>query len=99
MPDIPRIVIISMGPHTQILINQIEMVQRCAARFCLNDYTSREAAVSEILKQLYLQQLVITQTNRRPTILHKAIYGHLSLSVNNHLQPVQLPRESEMVSE
>ena len=28
-------------PHAQIVINQIEMVQRRAARFCLNDYTSR----------------------------------------------------------
>ena len=69
-------------PHTQILINQIEMVQRCAAR-------SREAGcVSEMLKQLHLQ-LITRRTNRRLTILHKAIYGHLSLPVNNLLQPVQ----------
>ena len=37
--------------HTQILINQIEMVQRRAARFCLNDYTSTEVGcVSGMLK-------------------------------------------------
>ena len=77
-------------PHTQTLINQIEMVQRRAARFCLNDYTSREAGcVSEMLNQLHLHQLKTRRTNRRLTILHKAIYGHLSLPVNNILQPVQ----------
>ena len=77
-------------PHTQTLINQIEMVQRRAARFCLNDYTSREAGcVSEMLNQLKLHQLKTRRTNRRLTILHKAIYGHLSLPVNNLLQPVQ----------
>ena len=89
-PTTFRILIISMGPHTQTLINQIEMVQRRAARFCLNDYTLREAGcVSEILNQLHLQQLITRRTNRRLTILHKAIYGHLSLPVNNLLQPVQ----------
>ena len=82
-----RIIIISMGPpYTQILINQIEMVQRRAASFCLNDYTSREAGcVSEMLKQLHLQKLITRRTNRRITILHKAIYGHLFLPVNNLL--------------
>ena len=70
------------------------MVQKRAVRFCLNDYTSRVAGcVSEILKQLSLQQPITRRTNRRLTILHKAISKHLSLHVNNLLQPVQrLPR-------
>ena len=77
-------------PHTQTLINQIEMVQRRAAHFCLNDYTSREAGcVSEMLNKLQLHQLKTRRTNRRLTIVHKAIYGHLSLPINNLLQPVQ----------
>ena len=86
-----RILIFSMGPpHPDPLINQIEMVQRRAARFCLNDYISREAGcVSEMLNQLHLHQLKNRRTNRRLTILHKAIYGHLSLPVNNLLHPVQ----------
>ena len=68
-------------PHTQTLINKIEMVQRRAARFCLNDYTSREAGcVSEMLNQLQIHQLKTRRTNRRFTILHKAIYGHLSIT-------------------
>ena len=37
-------------PHTQVLINKIEMVQRRAAHFCHNDYTSRETGcVSEMI--------------------------------------------------
>ena len=76
-------------PHTQVLINQIEMVQRRAARFCLNDYTSREAGcVSEMLKQLHLQ-LITRGTNRRLTIFHNSIYGHLPLLVNKLHQPVR----------
>ena len=38
-------------PHTEVLINNIEMVQRRAASFCHNDLTSRETGcVSEIIK-------------------------------------------------
>ena len=66
------------------------MVQRRAARFGLNDYTSREVGcVSEMLNQLHLQHLITRRTNRRLTIFHEAIYGHLFLPVNNLLQPVQ----------
>ena len=70
------------------------MIQRCSACFCLNDYNSREAScVSEVLKQLHLQQLINIPTNRRLTIFHNAINKHLFLQVNNLLQPVQrLPR-------
>ena len=56
----------------------------------INDYTSREAGcVSEMLNKLQLHQLKTRRTNRHFTILYKAIYGHLSLPVNNLLQPVQ----------
>ena len=51
--------------------------------------SSRETGcVSEMLNQLHLQ-LITRRTNRRLTILHKAIYGHLSLPANNLLQPIQ----------
>lgn len=77
-------------PHTQVVINKIEMVQRRAARFCLTDYTSRETGcVSQMLTKINLEQLTTRRTNRRLAILHKAIYGHLTLSVENLLQPVQ----------
>ena len=66
-------------PHTQVLINQIEMVQRRAARFCLNDYTSREAGcVSEMLKQLDLQ--LITDASLYSTIPSMDTYPCLSIN-------------------
>ena len=62
-------------PHTQTLINQIEMVQRRAARFCLNDYTSREAGcVSEMLNQLHLHSL---KTRRKKQTPHHTPRSHL----------------------
>ena len=77
-------------PHTQVLVNKIEMVQRRAARFCHNDYTSRETGcVSEMIKKLHLEQLTTRRTNRRLTIFHKAIHSHIFLPVGNLLQPVQ----------
>ena len=45
--------------------------------------------MSEMLNKVQLHQLKTRRTKRRLTILHKAIYGHLSLPVNNLLQPVQ----------
>ena len=66
------------------LINKTEMVQRQAARFCHNDYTSRETGlVSEMIKKLHVEQLTTRRTNRRLTIFHKAIHGHLSLPVGS----------------
>ena len=77
-------------PHTQVLLNKIEMVQRRAARFCHNDYTSRETGcVSEMIKKLHLKLLTTRRTNRRLNIFHKAIHSHLSLPVANLLQPIK----------
>ena len=74
-----------------VFINKIETVQRRAVRFCRNNYTSRETVcvcVSDIIK-LHLEQLTTRRTIRRLTIFHKAIPGHLSVSVGNLHQPVQ----------
>ena len=77
-------------PHTQVLVNKIEMVQRRAACFCHNDYTSRETGcVSEMITKLHLELLTTRRTNRRLTIFHKAIHNHLSLPVANLLQPIK----------
>ena len=40
-------------PHSKSLINQLEAVQRRAARFCLNDFKSRSpGAVTKLLRDL-----------------------------------------------
>ena len=75
-------------PHTKTLVNKIEMVQRRAARFCHDDYkTIEKGCVSEMIRKLNLEPLNIRRTNKRLTIFHKAINGHLALPIG-HLQPV-----------
>ena len=75
-------------PHTKTFVNKIEMVQRRAARFCHNDYkTIEKGCMSEMIGKLNLEPLNIRRTNRRLTIFHKAINGHLPLPIG-HLQPV-----------
>ena len=79
-----------MGPPqcTKTLVNKIEMGQRRAARFCHNDYiTIEKGCMSEMIGKLNLEPLNIRRTNRRLTIFHKAINGHLALHIG-HLQPV-----------
>ena len=66
------------------------MVQRRAARFCHNDYKTIEKDMydmSEMIGKLNLEPLNSRRTNRRLTIFHKAINGHLALPIG-HLQPV-----------
>ena len=75
-------------PHTKTLVNKIEMIQRRAARFCHNDYkTIEKGCVAEMIRKLNLEPLNIRRTNKRLTIFHKAINGHLALPIG-HLQPV-----------
>ena len=72
--------------HTKTLVNKIEMVQRRAARFCHNDYkTIEKGCMSEMIGKLNLEPLNIRRTNRRLTIFHKDINGHLALLPIGHL--------------
>ena len=53
-----------------------------------NDYkTIEKGCMSEMIGQLNLEPLNIIRTNRRLTIFHNAINGHLALHIGN-LQPV-----------
>ena len=76
-------------PHTKTLVNKIEMVQRRAASFCHNDYKKKieHGCMSEMIGKLNLEPLNIRRTNRRLTIFHKTINGHLALPIG-HLQPL-----------
>ena len=78
--------IVRVGPPHRLLVNTIEMVQIRAARICRNEYKTMERGrLSEIVEQLHLEPLNIRCTNGRPTIIHKAINGHLTLPIG-HLQ-------------
>ena len=77
-------------PYTKVLTNKIEMVQRRAARFCLNDYkTKSKGCVTEMLHKLNWDSLSTRRQTRRLVVFHKGIHGHLSLPVGNLLQPIQ----------
>ena len=49
--------------------------------------TIEKGCVSEMIRKLNLEPLNIRRTNKRLTIFHKAINGHLALPIG-HLQPV-----------
>jgi hypothetical protein len=77
-------------PHTMDLTNQIEMIQKRAARFVCNDYSSRSpGSVTNMLKSLEWESLANRRITHRLTIFQQARLGHLSLPTGNLLQPVQ----------
>ena len=62
------------------------MVQRRAARFCHNDYKTKnleKGRMSEMIGKLNLEPLNIRRTNRLLTIFHKTINGHLAMRIGN----------------
>ena len=73
---------------SKTLVNKIEMAQRRAAGFCQNAYkTIEKGCVTKMIRKLNLEPLNTRRTNKRLTIFHKAINGHLALPIG-HLQPV-----------
>ena len=77
-------------PYTKNVTNQIEKVQKRAARFVSNDFTSRsEGCVTEIIQSLEWTSLADRRKVRRISILQQARLDHLSLPIRNLLQPVQ----------
>ena len=76
-------------PHSKSLINQLEAVQRRAARFCLNDFKSRSpGAVTKMLRDLEWESLADRRQTSRLVILYKSLNGHLSLPIGNLVQPI-----------
>lgn len=77
-------------PHQANLINKIEMVQRRAARFVMNDY-KRDSSVTKMIKDLDWCSLKDRRTANRLTNLQKARHGLLPLPVDDLLQPLRRP--------
>lgn len=75
-------------PYTKDLTNKIELIQRRAARFVVNDYRYT-SSVTKMLKDLNWSSLKDRRTVARLSILHKARQGLLALPVDEVLQPVQ----------
>jgi len=80
-------------PHTKIKINQIEMIQRRAARFVTGDYKSKSpGCMTDMLHTLGWESLQTRRQCKRLTTFQKGLTGHLSIPVGNILQPA--PRTS-----
>ena len=68
-------------PHTNVNIQKHESVQRCAARFCLGDY-SRYSSVRSMLLLLDLPSLQFRQKLAKLTTIYKLINGNLHIPFN-----------------
>ena len=75
-------------PYTSELTNQIELVQRRAARLVKNDY-SRQSSVISMLNSLNWEPLPHRRKIARMPTFHKAYEGYLAVPVQNLLHPVQ----------
>ena len=62
------------SPYTQSLINNLETVQRKAARFVCNNYY-RYSSVSEMLQQLGWPTLEHWQLEARATMMYKITHN------------------------
>ena len=77
-------------PHTRVLIDGIERVQRRAARFVYNDFSSMsEGCVTNMLKDLKWPSLEVRRKAHRLTVMQQARLGYLSLSIGDFLHPVR----------
>ena len=63
------------SPHTDCLINQLEMVQRRAARFAKGDF-SRTSSVSDMMEDLKWDTLLQRRNKARVTMFYR-IYNNL----------------------
>ena len=73
-------------PHTLTNINKLEMVQRRAARFVVNDY-NKDSSVSDILRKLERTSLQIRRKNNRLAQMFKIVNNLSAISPNDYLTP------------
>lgn len=73
-------------PHTQNNIQQLEAVQRRAARSVMRDY-KRTSSVTAMLKPLGWATLQERRTRARVTMMYKIVHGHVDIPQHPHLVP------------
>ena len=65
-------------PYHKKDINQLERVQRRAARFICNDY-GRESSATTMLSKLDLKPLCNRRQDQRLSLLHKIVYEQIAI--------------------
>ena len=71
-------------PYTKIKQNQLEMVQRRAARYVNNDY-SRHSSVTQMLQKLGWRSLEQRRADIRLIFLYKSLHGLVAVNLQEHL--------------
>ena len=75
-----------MGPHTQQYTHKIEMGQRRAARWTMNDY-ARTTSITSLLHQLGWQTLEERRYVARLCLFYKIVNGLVAVPLPVYIQP------------
>lgn len=77
-------------PHTKEMTHKVEMVQRRAARWTMNDW-NRTTSVSSLLHQLSWQTLEQRRSVSRLCLFYKIVYGYVAVPLPDYIQPIDRP--------
>ena len=80
------------APHNLGNINQLEFIQRRAARFCCNDF-SRYSSVTRMMSSLNLSTLEQRRNNAKLIIMYKALNGSLCVPTDDFVPNHRPSRE------
>lgn len=75
------------SPHTQIQIDQVESVQRRAARWIKSDY-GRTSSVTDMLHSIQLRQLELRRIDARLSLFYKIHHNLVAIPINDYLTPM-----------
>ena len=82
------------SPYTKRSIDQIEMVQRRAARWTLGNY-STYASVTDMVQTLGWRPLEARRSDARLVLFYKIVHGLVAVPIPPYVQhPLRIPRRS-----
>ena len=85
-------------PHTKDLSTKLEMVQRRAARWAMNNFSPTES-VTYMLDQLGWETLEHRGSCARLSLFHSIVYGHVAVPLPEYIvQPTRLTRNAHPLS-
>lgn len=74
------------SPYTAVLIDQLESVQRRAARWAKQDY-GRTSSVTEMLNSLNWRRLDLRRIDQRLVMFHNILHNQVAIQAENYLTP------------
>jgi len=76
------------GPHYTTQVNNIEQVQRRAARFVDNNYSWKEGSPTEIMERYNWQSLQKRRADTRVIFMYKIVHGLVAIPWQHYFVPV-----------